>query len=209
MEALDALAVAEQDILARTTAPRRTRENRACSGDNGLRPRARLALPVRQGRCLWNRPPSVPRRDGLCDRLPPGGLKGRGALAATSGSPVASVTPIRAGGAESADMSLSDRQRPEGFHRTTSSTVLSSKRASSLHRTRQRPLHAHPEAIRSQLCETRRFVDHFACASRAYSRVELVWTDAKQDAARFRTATVEWRRPDGDQRAVDAWRLLA
>jgi len=30
-------------------------------------PRARLALPVRQGFCLWNRLPSVPRRDGLCD----------------------------------------------------------------------------------------------------------------------------------------------
>jgi len=36
-----------------------------------------------------------------------------------------------------------------------------------------------------------------------------MWTDAKQDAARFRTATVEWRRPNGDRRAVDAWRLLA
>jgi len=36
MEALDALAVAEQDILARTTAPRRTRENRACSGDSAF-----------------------------------------------------------------------------------------------------------------------------------------------------------------------------
>jgi len=36
-----------------------------------------------------------------------------------------------------------------------------------------------------------------------------MWTDAKQDAARFRTATVEWRRPDGGRRAVDAWRLLA
>jgi hypothetical protein len=48
MEALDTLAVADRDILARTPAPRRTRENRARSGDHGLRPRARLALPVRQ-----------------------------------------------------------------------------------------------------------------------------------------------------------------
>jgi|GEM_PF-6385130 len=35
MEALDALAVAERDILARTAAPPRTRENSACSGDSG------------------------------------------------------------------------------------------------------------------------------------------------------------------------------
>ena len=36
-----------------------------------------------------------------------------------------------------------------------------------------------------------------------------MWRNAKQDAARFRTATVEWRRPDGDRGLVDAWRLLA
>jgi len=123
MEALDALAVAEQDILARTTAPPCTRENRACSGDHGLRPRARLALPVRQGRCLWNRPPDVPRRDGLCTLIIPGELKGRGPVAPSEARRVASATPIRAGGAESADMSLSDRERPEGFHRTTSRAV--------------------------------------------------------------------------------------
>jgi len=34
MEALDGLAVAAQDILARTTAPLRTRENRARAGDS-------------------------------------------------------------------------------------------------------------------------------------------------------------------------------
>jgi len=42
----------------------------------------------------------------------PGGLKGRGALACSS---VVSGTTIRAGGAESADMSRSDRERVEGF----------------------------------------------------------------------------------------------
>jgi len=36
-----------------------------------------------------------------------------------------------------------------------------------------------------------------------------MWRNAKQDAARFRTAAVEWRRPDGDTRRMDAWRLLA
>jgi len=35
MEALDALAVAERDILARSTAPHNTRENRARAGDHG------------------------------------------------------------------------------------------------------------------------------------------------------------------------------
>ena len=35
-----------------------------------------------------------------------------------------------------------------------------------------------------------------------------MWTDAKQDAARFRTAAVEWRR-DGERVEMDAWRLLA
>jgi len=34
MEALGGLAVAERDILARTTAPHSTRENRARSGDS-------------------------------------------------------------------------------------------------------------------------------------------------------------------------------
>jgi len=46
-------------------------------------------------------------------------------VAATIGSGVASVTPIRAGRAESADMSLSDRQRPEGFHLSMSTAVWS------------------------------------------------------------------------------------
>jgi hypothetical protein len=36
-----------------------------------------------------------------------------------------------------------------------------------------------------------------------------MWTGAKREAAGFPTATVEWRRPDGDRRGVDAWRLLA
>jgi len=36
---------------------------------------------------------------------------------------VASAAPICAGGAESADMSLSDRERAEGFHLTAMSTV--------------------------------------------------------------------------------------
>jgi len=40
-------------------------------------------------------------------------------LAGSEATGIASATPIRAGGAESADMSLSDRERAEGFHRTT------------------------------------------------------------------------------------------
>lgn len=36
-----------------------------------------------------------------------------------------------------------------------------------------------------------------------------MWTDAKQEAARFRQARVEWRRPGGGVRRMDAWRLLA
>jgi len=60
----------------------------------------------------------------------PGGLKGRGALAS---SLVASAAPIRAGGAESADMSLSDRERAEGFQpplpTVVDSTVTVSERA--------------------------------------------------------------------------------
>jgi len=43
---------------------------------------------------------------------PPGGLKGRDALACNS---VAERASIRAGGAESADIPLSDRERGEGF----------------------------------------------------------------------------------------------
>jgi len=58
-------------------------------------------------------------------------MKGRGPVAANEVSGVASATPIRAGRAESADMSLSDRQRPEGFHPTTSSAVLSTNPLSS------------------------------------------------------------------------------
>jgi len=49
---------------------------------------------------------SLPRQDS------PGGLKGRGALAFTL---VACETTIHAGGAESVDMSRSDRERGEGF----------------------------------------------------------------------------------------------
>ncbi|MFC7138460.1 MarR family transcriptional regulator [Halosimplex aquaticum] len=36
-----------------------------------------------------------------------------------------------------------------------------------------------------------------------------LWTDAKQDAERFRSALVKWSRPDGERCRVDAWRLLA
>jgi len=53
----------------------------------------------------------------------PGGLEGRGGLAANGVSGVACATPIRAGGAESADMSLSDRERAEGFHLTITNAV--------------------------------------------------------------------------------------
>jgi hypothetical protein len=42
-------------------------------------------------------------------------------------------------------------------------------------------------------------------AKRAFS----MWTDAKQDAERFRSAVVKWSRPDGERCRVDAWRLLA
>ena len=42
---------------------------------------------------------------------------------------VASATPIRAGGAESADMSLSDREHAEGFHLTITTAVATSATA--------------------------------------------------------------------------------
>jgi len=92
---------------------------------------ARLALPVRQGYSMYGQLPSVPRRDGLCHRYLPGGLKGRGPVAANGVSAVASATTIRAGDAESADMSLSDRQRPEGFQRSPTSAVRPSDQVSS------------------------------------------------------------------------------
>jgi len=59
MEALGALAVAERDIRALSTA----RADRARSGDSPAA-RPRLALPVRQGRFLWNRLLAIHRRDG-------------------------------------------------------------------------------------------------------------------------------------------------
>jgi len=46
-------------------------------------------------------------------------------LAVSEANRVVSATPIRAGGAESANMSLSDRERPKGFHHTASSAVAS------------------------------------------------------------------------------------
>lgn len=36
-----------------------------------------------------------------------------------------------------------------------------------------------------------------------------LWTDAKQDAKRFRSGVVKWWRPDGERCRVDVWRLLA
>jgi hypothetical protein len=102
MEALDGLAVGEQDILARTTAPRRTRENRACSGDHG--PAARepshgSCLPVRPvARGATHVSPFQSARESVCGvgyrtfhvetacetHFVPGGLKGRGPLAANA-----------------------------------------------------------------------------------------------------------------------------
>jgi len=42
---------------------------------------------------------------------------------ASEASVVGSATSIRAGGVESADMSLSDRERVEGFHHTSTTAV--------------------------------------------------------------------------------------
>ncbi len=65
----------------------------------------------------------------------PGGLKGRGALAFTL---VARAGSIRAGGAESADIPRSDRERAEGFHRLLSPAVAvpstATERAEGFHR---------------------------------------------------------------------------
>jgi len=36
-----------------------------------------------------------------------------------------------------------------------------------------------------------------------------LWTQAKQDTERFRSALVEWTRPGGERCRIDAWRLLA
>ena len=58
----------------------------------------------------------------------PGGLEGRDVLAVSEANGVVSATPIRAGGAESADMSLSDRERVEGFHLTITRAVADSGR---------------------------------------------------------------------------------
>ncbi len=52
----------------------------------------------------------------------PGGLNGRGGLACSS---VVCAGPIRAGGAESADIPHSDREPAEDFHRLLSATVES------------------------------------------------------------------------------------
>jgi len=58
--------------------------------------------------------------------ITPGGLEGRGGLATTGGSGVDSATPICAGGVESEDMSLSDREHAEGFHLTITKAVTTS-----------------------------------------------------------------------------------
>jgi len=98
----------------------------ARSGDYGLRPASspRPSSPPGETVCGgWA--PTIQRRDSLWNQILPGGLKGRGPLAANAVSGVASATSICAGGAESADMSLSDRQRSEGFQLIPASPVLS------------------------------------------------------------------------------------
>jgi len=64
-----------------------------------------------------------------------GGLAGRASpltIEARSASQLAGADrDIRAGSAKSADISLSDRQRPEGFHRILTSAVRSPDRLSS------------------------------------------------------------------------------
>jgi|GEM_PF-3165295 len=150
MEALGALAAAERHIRALSTA----RADSGRSGDftrfarrepasrvvpprsaSGAWRHARLALPVRQGRSLWGRLPSVERRDSLSNVHSPGGLKGRGPLAANGVSGVACAGPILASAARcccsSENIPHSDRQRPEGFQRTMLSAVLSADRLSS------------------------------------------------------------------------------
>ena len=106
----------------------------ACSVDHG--PTAREPVSPFQsarGYSLWGRLPNVHRRDGLCHRPLPGGLKGRGSLAATIGSGVACAGPIRASAVRcccsSENIPRSDRQRPEGFQRSRTSAVLSAVEA--------------------------------------------------------------------------------
>jgi len=143
MKALGPLAVAERDILARTTAPRRTRENRARAGDHGATPRQRPS-PFQSARDEVGDTGCLDVEWSVADPTDcvPGGLEGRGVRGATRHLPngeerpvrrarvhlVASATPIRAN-AVSEDMSLSDREPAEGFH-LTSTTAVTIPRAS-------------------------------------------------------------------------------
>jgi hypothetical protein len=87
------------------------------------------------GRCLWGRLPNIPRRNSLCDQILPGGLKGRGPVAVSGANGVACAGPILVSvvrcGCPSENIPRSDRQRPEGFQRTTSTAVWSADRLSS------------------------------------------------------------------------------
>jgi len=121
MKALGPLAVAERDIRARTAAPRRTRADRARSGDYTSASGPRPFSPP--GKTTLHRLSQPGMLGSRYHKHNPGGLEGRDGLAGSEATGVASATPIRAGGAESADMSLSDRERVEGFHRTTMTAV--------------------------------------------------------------------------------------
>jgi len=73
MEALGGLAAAARDICALRTA-----RADSCPRSDSPLARAHLALPVRQGRFLWDRLSDVPRRDGLWDQIFLADWKGEG-----------------------------------------------------------------------------------------------------------------------------------
>jgi len=93
-------------------------------------PRPRLALPVRQDEICEAGYRTFHVGTACATYFVLGGLKGRGSVAASEASGVASAAPIRAGGAESTDMPLSDRQRPEGFQLSPMSAVRPSNHVS-------------------------------------------------------------------------------
>jgi len=90
---------------------------------------ARLALPVRQGDVCRAGYRTINAMTACATYFIPGGLKGRGPLAVSRANGVACAGSIRASaarcGCPSENIPLSDRQRPEGFQRITSSAVPS------------------------------------------------------------------------------------
>jgi hypothetical protein len=113
MKALGPLAVAEQDILARSTAPHRTRSNRACSGDAPRFARRQRPSPFQSAR---DKISCTGRLDGewlVADstNIHPGGLEGRAARR---------YAPLLRAGSEAT------REPAEGFHLTITRSVTTS-----------------------------------------------------------------------------------